>query len=61
MYASAIPGKPIPEHRIQELIGPEYRDTEQNWSQEWEPRDRDSAKEPVPKWDGKNVATTLRP
>eukprot|EP00973_Karenia_brevis_P013322 1809435-Karenia_brevis.AAC.1 len=41
MYASAILGKPIPENRIKELIGPEHRDSEQNWSQDWEPRDRD--------------------
>eukprot|EP00973_Karenia_brevis_P026045 3593622-Karenia_brevis.AAC.1 len=48
MYAAAVLGKPISDSRVSEIIGPNY-DTEaekQKWAEEWEPRDRESGKEP---------------
>eukprot|EP00973_Karenia_brevis_P093488 12417533-Karenia_brevis.AAC.1 len=63
MYAAAILGKPISDSRVSELIGPNYdaEAAKPKWAEEWEPRDRESGKEPAPKWDGKNIATTLKP
>ena len=61
MYASARFGNPIPASRSNALIGEEPKPTLDYEGYEWEPRDKDSGKEPVPKWDGKNIATTLKP
>eukprot|EP00973_Karenia_brevis_P027085 3737701-Karenia_brevis.AAC.1 len=63
MYAAAILGKPISDSQVNELIGPDY-DKEADkpkWAEDWEPRDRERGKEPVPTWDGKHIATTLKP
>eukprot|EP00973_Karenia_brevis_P061686 8578574-Karenia_brevis.AAC.1 len=63
MYAAAIPGKPISDSRVNELIGPDHGAgaDKPKWAEDWEPRDRESGREPVPEWDGKNNATALKP
>eukprot|EP00973_Karenia_brevis_P011842 1607136-Karenia_brevis.AAC.1 len=48
MYAATILGKPISDSRVNELIGPDYdkEADKQKWAEDWEPRDRESGKEP---------------
>eukprot|EP00973_Karenia_brevis_P072040 10008202-Karenia_brevis.AAC.1 len=57
VYPTAIMRNPIPAGRLNDLIGLEPEIQDYSHSDDWESRNRDSAKEPGPKWDGKVVVT----
>eukprot|EP00973_Karenia_brevis_P061067 8491511-Karenia_brevis.AAC.1 len=53
MYAAAILGKPISDSGVNALIGPssDGEADKPTWAEDLDPRDRESGREPVLKWD----------